>query len=160
MRIIVMSDSHGDFRSAESVILRNLDADLFIHLGDGERDINRFMLMHMELADKIKRVCGNCDTNSMLPDTLVIPVQEHKIFAAHGHTCAVKFGLDVIKRQAAGSGCDIILYGHTHVRYNSYEDGFYIMCPGSTSCPHDGLPPSFGTIDISPAGILTNIADV
>ncbi|MBR2284025.1 MAG: YfcE family phosphodiesterase [Ruminococcus sp.] len=160
MRIIVMSDSHGNYKAVESVILRCSDADMFIHLGDGEHDLNSFILMHMDYSDKIKRVAGNCDYNSMLPGYLVIPAAGHKIFAAHGHSQAVKNDLSIIKRTAAGFGCDIILYGHTHVRYNKYEDGFYIMNPGSVSIPHDSLPPSFGTIDISPAGILTNIADV
>ena len=160
MRIIVFSDSHGNFRAVEKIILRNSDADWFIHLGDGEKDLNSFILMHMEYEQKIIRVAGNCDTSSLAPDKFVLHLGEHNIFATHGHRYAVRNDLDIIKRNAKQENCDIILYGHTHIRYNKYEDGFYIMNPGSCSCPHDQFPPSFGCIDISPAGILTNIADV
>lgn len=160
MRIIVLSDTHGSYRALESVIMRNTDADWFIHLGDGERELDRFVTSHPELAMKIVHVAGNCDSSSLSPDTFVLPLFGHKIFAAHGHTFAVGWSLDDIKKTAAANGCDIVLYGHTHVRYQRYEDGLYIMNPGSASLPRDGKPASFGHIDISDAGVVMNIADV
>ena len=36
MRIVVLSDTHGNYFNLESIILRNTDADWRIHLGDGE----------------------------------------------------------------------------------------------------------------------------
>ena len=71
--------------------------------------------------------------------------------------------MNYLLREAIGQeehGCDILLFGHTHVRYNAYEDGIYILNPGSASAPHDGTKPSFGHIDISDAGIVMNIADI
>ena len=73
MRIIVMSDSHGDQRAIESVMLRCSDADMFIHLGDGEGDIDRFIMTHTEYSGRVKQVAGNCDFGSMLPGYLIIP---------------------------------------------------------------------------------------
>ncbi|MCI7805035.1 MAG: metallophosphoesterase family protein, partial [Oscillospiraceae bacterium] len=64
------------------------------------------------------------------------------------------------KAKARSMGADIALYGHTHERFCAYEDGLYIMNPGSTSCPRDGRKPSFGIIDVSPSGIMTNIIDL
>ncbi len=161
MRIIVISDTHGNYRALSSVFIRNGDADWFIHLGDGERDLDRFIVEHPEFAQKVLHASGNCDIGSLSPGYVVLPVTpEHKIFATHGHIFNVKGGLERLKSRAGSFGCDIALYGHTHVRYNKYEDGIYVMNPGSASCPHDGTKPSFGTIDISEAGVLLNIADV
>ena len=160
MHITVISDSHGNFKAVEKAIMRDPSADWIIHLGDGEKDLNSFILRHLEFEQKIIRVAGNCDTTSLAPDKFILPLLGHKIFATHGHRYAVRNDLDIIKRNAEKEGCDIILYGHTHIRYNNYEDGFYIMNPGSCSCPHDKFPPSFGRIDILPSGILTNIVDI
>lgn len=160
MRIIVISDTHGNVNAIESVFLRNHDADLFIHLGDGERDLDSFLCGNPEYTDKTVHVCGNCDIGSLSPGFVVLPVFGHKIFATHGHLFAVKNDLEIIKKNARLNCCDIILYGHTHTRFNKQEDGFYILNPGSACCPYDGTNPSFGHIDIFYSGIVTNIADV
>ncbi len=161
MRIIVISDTHGSFRSLESVFKRNSDADMFIHLGDGEKDLDRFILQNPEYAQRIVHVAGNCDYGNLSPDSAEIAVAYgHRIFASHGHIFGVKSGLERIKAAARAKGCDIVLYGHTHVRCERFEDGLYILNPGSAGAPHDGKPPSFGTISIEESGILLNTADV
>ena len=160
MRIIVMSDSHRNYQAVEKIVNLNHDADMFIHLGDGEEDVNTVIRKYPELADKFVHVCGNCDYGSLSPDVFNQSVGAHKLFAAHGHLLGVGYYLDNLKKTAAANDCDIILYGHTHERFMSYEDGLYIMNPGSASCPRDGNKPSFGCIDITDAGIVTNIADL
>ncbi|MBR3900822.1 MAG: YfcE family phosphodiesterase [Ruminococcus sp.] len=160
MRIIVISDTHGNKNAIDSVFLRNSDADLFIHLGDGERDIDAFLLENPSYTSRVIHVAGNCDFNSLSNDFEIIPANGHKILASHGHIYAVKNNLEIIKKTAKRLNCDIVLYGHTHVRYNKFEDDLYIMNPGSAGNPHDGKKPSFGTINIVPSGILMNIADI
>lgn len=160
MRIIVISDTHGSVRAIESVFLRNRDADLFIHLGDGERDLDNFLSDNPDYIDKTIHVCGNCDMGSLSPGYVVLPVFGHKIFATHGHLFAVKNGLEIIKKNAKQNDCDIVLFGHTHVRYNQKEDGLYLLNPGSANCPNDGNPPSFGHVDLFYSGVVTNIADI
>ena len=39
MKILVISDTHGDTRKAEEAIRKNREADLVIHLGDYIRDV-------------------------------------------------------------------------------------------------------------------------
>lgn len=160
MRIIIMSDTHRLFSSIEKIVTRNIDADMFIHLGDGEEDVNLIITKYPQIASKFIHIAGNCDHNSLSPAELVIPVENHRIFAAHGHRYNVKFSLDLIKNAASEKNCDIILYGHTHVRMNLYSDGTYIMNPGSASCPNDGTKPSFGVVEICDAGVSANIADI
>lgn len=160
MRIIVMSDSHKNFAAIEKIVSRNLDADLFIHLGDGESDVNYVITKYPEIASKFYHVCGNCDYNSLSPEILTLNVMNHRIFASHGHIQGVKYSVSDLIYSAKENNCDIALYGHTHISHNSYNDGIYIMNPGSVSIPKDGRKPSFGCIDISHAGILTHIVDV
>lgn len=160
MRIIVISDTHGSYSALENILLRNADADKFIHLGDGEKELEQFKISNPAFERRIVHVAGNCDYNSMSSDESVITAAYCKIFATHGHLYRVKYSLDLIKSAARENGCNIILYGHTHERFMKTEDGFYIMNPGSASCPRDGNAPSFGHIDISLSGVVMNIADV
>lgn len=160
MRIVVLSDTHGNYFNLESIILRNTDADWIIHLGDGEHELDNFILSHQKLAPKIIHVAGNCDFDSLSEDHIILPVMEHKILATHGHHFGVSGSLERLKSLALANECDIVLFGHTHARFQSFEDGLYIMNPGSASIPRDGGKPSFGHIDISPAGVVTNIVEV
>ena len=160
MRIIVISDTHGNYDALRSVIDRNTDADWIFHLGDGERELDTYIAKNPVIAPKIIFVAGNCDYGSTCPGTFVLPVGEHKIFATHGYRFGVNSSLETLKKMAEVNGCDIVLYGHTHARFQGFQDGMYILNPGSASCPRDGNKPSFGHIDISPAGIETNIADI
>ncbi len=158
MKIIVMSDSHRDYYSLER-IFTGYNADYYIHLGDGEHEID---MIAMNYPDKnIVYIKGNCDFTTFSDSEVFFkPAKGCKIFAAHGHKYNVKYSLEPIKQRALNLGANVVLYGHTHERFCAYEDGLYIMNPGSTSCPRDGRKPSFGIIDISDAGIMTNIVDL
>ena len=48
MKIVVVSDSHKEFHKLNSVVENNLDADAFIHLGDGEHEFNDVRNLHPE----------------------------------------------------------------------------------------------------------------
>jgi hypothetical protein len=158
MKIIVFSDSHGSIANLNKVVEKHLDADMFIHLGDGEKEYESLVCRYPKL--KMYYVAGNCDYNSMYPNELILGADFNiKIFATHGHRHCVKYSLDILKLSAKENGCQIALYGHTHERFNSYDDGLYILNPGSISCPRDGLKPSYAIIDISKSGIMTNIIE-
>lgn len=161
MRIIVMSDSHGSYYPIEEIIQRNRTADLFIHLGDGEKELDKAVIKYPDI--NVFHVKGNCDLGSFSTDMLCLNLEYgHKLIAVHGHNHGVAYEhtLSTLKKTAAENNADIILYGHTHERYCKYEDGIYILNPGSASCPRDGFPPSYGYIDISEKGILTNIVSL
>ena len=72
----------------------------------------------------------------------------------------MKYSLDRLKKLAIENNADIIAFGHTHVRYTNYENGLYVINPGSASCPRDGKSPSYAFIDITDAGIATNIVSL
>lgn len=158
-----MSDSHGNFAAVHKVVQLQRDADLFVFLGDGERDLNRVLLAEPWLEEKLLCVCGNCDGGTLLPQMrtqldYTLPFG-HKIFAAHGHRFQVGFGTSLLVREAQAHHADLVLYGHTHCRDARCEDGITILNPGSIGSPRDGKPQSYGVISVSAKGILTNIVD-
>ena len=159
MRIIVMSDSHRNYHAIEKVISKNLgNADIFVHLGDGEDEVDPLRLKYPHLD--IRCVSGNCDYMSSSPDFFIIDVKGARIFCTHGHRYFVKGGTETLRSIARDNKCNVVLFGHTHERYQSYEDGIYIMNPGSCSCPRDGKSPSYGFVDVTDKGIITNIVEL
>ena len=158
MKIIVMSDSHGNYYALEKIVT-NFYGDLYIHLGDGERELDKICLKYPD--KNFMHVAGNCDFASLSQDEILFsPDDKNCIFAVHGHNYGVKGSLEPLKNLARQKGANILLYGHTHARFNEYDNGLYTMNPGSVSCPRDGNKPSFGIIDITPQGIVTRIVDL
>ncbi|MBQ8928135.1 MAG: metallophosphoesterase [Oscillospiraceae bacterium] len=162
MQIIVMSDTHGAAPAAERVLRMHEDADLIVHLGDGEREMSRFLDTMPWLEDKLQYLKGNCDTGQLIYRTHRTFTQSlpygHRLFAAHGDAFQVKFGTARIVYEARKAGADIVLYGHTHVRESRFEDGMYIVNPGSLGWPRDGQAPGYALIDILPTGVLVSLA--
>ena len=52
MRIIVLSDTHGNPKVLETILARHADADACIHLGDSEGDVKLFLSCHPEYSRK------------------------------------------------------------------------------------------------------------
>lgn len=146
MRIVVMSDSHRAKRNLFEIVEKHIDAaDLFIFLGDGEDDFDEVLMLYPNL--KYERVSGNCDWYSDYPLYKEINFDGKKIFFSHGHPFHVKFGYGEIISEAKKRGADICLFGHTHLQYTDYDDGLYVMNPGSVAGGE------YGMIDIVPNGI-------
>ncbi len=137
---------------------RNTDAELFIFLGDGERELDDIKSVYPN--KKILSVSGNCDFASTAPYVGLTVAGGKRIMFLHGHSHGVKHGLEAVIRLARENQADILLFGHTHKRYYSYEDGLHILNPGSASQPRDWKRPSYAFIDITSAGIVCNHVDV
>lgn len=69
-----------------------------------------------------------------------------EIFAAHGHCCGVSAGTDRLAYRAEELGCNVALYGHTHIPKLDYDGRLYIINPGSPSCPRGGAPRTFAIL--------------
>lgn len=151
MRIFVTSDTHRDEYALRTAILRQPKAEVVIHLGDGEEEAS---LMKANFPEKMfLQVRGNCDWGSTLPTIGEITLEGKKIFYTHGHAYNVKYGLYQIVCAARERKADILLFGHTHQPLTDYEDGLYLMNPGSLH----GTEGSYGIVDLTPAGIVTNL---
>ena len=157
MRIIVMSDSHRNFRNVQLVVEKHPDADLYIHLGDGEREFEDVQNLYPNR--RYLWVAGNCDFGSETKSSDLVKLSGKNVLITHGHTYYVKRSLSELKTAARICRASVVLYGHTHVAYTEYDGGLYIMNPGSLSIPRQGGP-TYGILDITSQGIMTNIVEV
>ena len=156
MKLIVMSDSHGDYKTVLQIVEKYKDDDvMFLHLGDGDAEFNYIMdKKYPELAHKI--VCGNCDCSYTLKDEEIFTVEGKKIFMTHGHRYDVKTDLNCLFFAGREENADIVLYGHTHCPKIDYQDGMYIINPGSIHMGYFGSG-TYATIEVRKDGILPNI---
>lgn len=158
MRAVVFSDSHGDFDVLERIVEKHLeDAELFIHLGDGEMEFE--LLHYVYLNKKMLFVRGNCDYRSQKPGYDIVDFGGKRIYFTHGADLGVKLLMDPAIKEAKKHEADILLFGHTHIPMVSYEEGIHIMNPGSCGKPRQGGP-SYGIIDITEAGIHMHTVNI
>lgn len=151
MRILVTSDTHGDFLSLKQAVEQQRSAEIIIHCGDSQGEVDDIRAMYPEKA--IYAVKGNCDFGSTLNTVETIMVQGKKIFITHGHLYNAKFTIYNLCCAARENSCDIVVFGHTHNALSEYDDGLYILNPGSLH----GYNASYAYIDITDNGIMTNI---
>lgn len=154
MRILVVSDTHGDAGNLRKALLMQRKAEVVIHLGDGAEEMDA---LRGSFPDKMfLQVRGNCDWGSQLPLADEITLEGKKIYYTHGHIHRVKYGYYEIMMAAREKKADIVLFGHTHIPLQEYEGGLYMLNPGSLS----GYNATYGYVDITPAGIVTNIVHI
>ena len=151
MRILVVSDTHGSDGDLRRALLSQPRAELVIHLGDGEAELQRAKSSFPEKM--FLQVRGNCDWGSTQPAVGEYTAEGVKLFYTHGHLYGVKSGVYSAVCAARERGAQVLLYGHTHNAFTDYDDGLYLMNPGSLS----GWRPTYGTLDLTPQGIVTNI---
>lgn len=151
MKILVFSDSHGRDHYMRAALNTHSDAEVVIFLGDGLADFLSLPKGNIAYLS----VRGNCDWHpdySFTPTVDSITLMDKKIVFLHGHTHGAKSGMGAIRTLASDMSADIILYGHTHVPAEHYENGIYYFNPGSIS--GSGSAPTYGIITIRENGIL------
>lgn len=157
MRIIVISDSHKRSDIVEKILYSQPDANGVFFLGDNAGDIEDLQYLFPNIRFFI--LSGNCDYFSVFPSTDMVTFGGKKIFYTHGHTLSVKYGIENLLKTARQNGCDIALYGHTHTSNIVYEDGIYLVNPGSCSSPRNSNA-SYAVIDIEQNGIMPFIVEI
>lgn len=151
MRIAVISDSHGRSDRIEEIIEAQPTARHIFFLGDLTADAENAGYIYP--GRELHIVSGNCDIFKQYPCEATAEVCGHRIFYAHGHTLGVKYGTERLLKAAAENNCDIVLYGHTHVSSILYENGVYLVNPGSCARSRNGSE-SYAVIDIEKNGIM------
>lgn len=154
MKILVVSDTHGDFKAMQSAVLQQNKAEVIFHLGDGEEQAEDIKLAYNNKM--LINVHGNCDWGSMLPAVEIRTIDGKKIMATHGHYYGVKQSLETIFEKAKSENADILLFGHTHIPMTDYHNGMHIMNPGSLNGSHG----TYGVIDIDGNEVKTTIFKV
>ncbi len=154
MRILVCSDSHrrpGNIRRALQAVPQARDV---FFLGDDCADLKEIL---PDYPDRVFHcVAGNCDFFPTAPLFDEVKIGSERIFYTHGHCFGVKEGTGRLLAEAKKRGCRIALFGHTHIPLLSYEDGVYLVNPGSLSRPRNSEK-TFAVLDFLSGSILPSI---
>ena len=113
MKIVIVSDSHGEVELLRKIVSMHKDADIFLHLGDSglpEEYLNPFV-----------SVKGNCDFFLPYPNFRVLHTPYGDFYCEHGHIRG-RVTSEFVKLK----GCVGYLYGHTHIK--RYEEKEGILC--------------------------------
>lgn len=131
MRILIISDTHGNLGNLFKAFDAAGKCDAIIHLGDGEEDT----LFLSDLAEdcRILKVAGNCDPYSEAPRELWCQWENLKIFICHGDHFGVKAGLGRLAAYGKANQADIVLYGHTHQARSDKVGELHLLNPGTLS---------------------------
>ncbi|MGO1528278.1 YfcE family phosphodiesterase [Senegalia sp. (in: firmicutes)] len=150
MKILVLSDSHGDIEKIEEIIKiinSSKDIDMIIHLGDFAKDA---IYIKNNISIEMKNILGNCDfLIDRVNEEEILNINDKKILLTHGHKYNIKDNLNNLYYRAKELNLDLILFGHIHKPINFLEENILLFNPGSISEPRDGSRNSYGIIRIS-----------
>lgn len=128
MKILVISDTHGNVNRALSAHTSSEPVDAVIHLGDGSADVD---LLRAALDVPVINVAGNCDPGSDAPRELLWECEGKRILLTHGHAYQVKSGLYRLLQRTLEVKADAVLFGHTHQALSEVNSGVLLLNPGS-----------------------------
>lgn len=147
MKIIVVSDSHGNNKYVLEKLLEMEKPDMLFYLGDYVDDGE---IISKALGIESIIVKGNGDYfNRKYKEDELVEIKNKKIFLTHGHKYNVESGLTNLYYKGLELGADIVLFGHTHIPIIEIKEDIIIMNPGSAFIPRtpDGIK-TFGLLDI------------
>lgn len=128
MRILVVSDTHGNKEGICKAHQLVQPIDLVIHCGDGEADT---WLLESIVSTPVIRVAGNCDFESSAAKELLHEVCGRKILICHGDRYGVKSGLSRLAARGREVAADVVLFGHTHQALLDDNHGLLLLNPGT-----------------------------
>jgi putative phosphoesterase len=104
------------------------EINLLVHLGDGAGDAEATGLKLPEFI----QLKGNCDLFSELPREEIRHLSMNaKALFCHGDEWGVKWGLQLLVYRTQECEAQIACFGHTHHALVDYQDGIYLVNPGS-----------------------------
>ena len=155
MKVLVISDSHGNANRAFTAHTRSEPVDIVIHLGDGCADAD---LLREALDVPVINVVGNCDPGSNAPRERVWECEGKRILLTHGDAYHVKSGLARLRQRAEQIGADAVLFGHTHQGVIEKHSGLLLVNPGTlANASHHR---SYAVLIITPDGITARHFDI
>lgn len=136
MKLLVVSDTHGQNEILKELYKEYPSMDYYLHAGDSNTHENELL--------PFEAVQGNCDYFDFNQRRLIrTPIGN--ILMKH-HPYVTRNEIEDVK---------IFIHGHTHRYEIDNSNGLIIMCPGSTSHPRDDSIGSYAIIEIE-----NNILDI
>lgn len=150
VRIVLVSDNHGDRKSLRFLKETYPDYDYYIHLGDSD--------LPLEEMEKMGYLCvlGNHDSQyqGQVPEYLVLEFCGHRIYVCHGHMdFFFYYHYGPMVMHAKSHNCDTVFFGHVHTYHDTMLDGVRLLNPGSIFHNRDGSSPTYMLIEINEESI-------
>lgn len=132
MKILLVSDTHGDIESLNKVYMINPDCDYYFHLGDS--------CLSSTYIKNFLCIKGNCDfENFVLKKD--ISINEVRFHLEHGNLIYPN-----LKKYLENIDCDVFLFGHTHCKMCEKINDKIVINPGSLTRPRDDYKGSYAII--------------
>lgn len=155
MKILVVSDTHGNFTTALQAHTLAEPVDSIIHLGDGVEDAQMLRsLMHLDVI----AVSGNCDHDATVPREMLLEYEGKRILLVHGDVYGVKRNLAGLKQRATEVHADIVLFGHSHRATCITTSGILFLNPGTLA--QISANKTFATLEITKEGIKARLHEI
>lgn len=146
MKILLISDSHGNNDRMTQILNREKPVDMVVHCGDIE---GGEYLLEKTAGCPLQVVRGNNDFFTELPQELEFDVGGKHVFLTHGHYYYVSMGTEKIIEEAKSRAADIVVFGHTHRPCVAYAENLIAVNPGSCAYPRqEGRRCSYGILDL------------
>lgn len=155
MKILVISDTHGNFSLAMTAHRLAEPVEAVIHLGDGCADAD---LIRAVLDVPVFTVAGNCDFRSSAPREYLWECEGKRILLVHGDAYRVKAGLEFLEQRARALNADAVLFGHTHEAVQEIHTELLILNPGTLA--HASCHRSYAVLNVEPDSISARIYEL
>lgn len=132
MKILIVSDSHGNQDTLDQILLQNPRMDLYLHAGDS--------LQNPYTLKPFISVKGNCDYDINLLENIKLKTPYGFLYMQH----KPYFSSNVLN----DDNIKIFISGHTHIRQFKKIDNKYFINPGSIAFSRDPLGPSYCILTI------------
>jgi putative phosphoesterase len=152
-KLLVISDIHGNMPAIIAVLRwaagELARSDMAVFLGDGLREL-AFARQQTGFSCEWKKVRGNNDEVSAVPESDVFDFGGHRFYLCHGHRHALYNGFDKLASSAFKAGADAALFGHAHVPCLETVNGLLLINPGGIGRARSDAGETFAVIECMP----------
>lgn len=155
MKILILSDSHGDTESLAKIKLQHENqVEMMIHCGDSELDAES------EEMSGLKAVRGNCDYDGRYPKERIEKCGGITFYATHGHLHSVKTTLMNLYYRAKEVEANVVCFGHSHILGVEMIEGILFINPGSILLPRKRIEKTYVLLEIEKDKVTVKIFEV
>jgi putative phosphoesterase len=149
MKIVVISDTHGDLEGIKKVLLAEPQADLYLHAGD--------VCLPKEEIWPFLGVLGNCDGafRQDYPFKYEIATPFGKLHMEHYPLYS-----EAMEEYLRLDGVRIFIHGHTHTKEEELHKGLWVYCPGSIAYSEESEQGTYLVLEVSKETVKSTFKEV
>lgn len=133
MKVGILADTHiRKGRTLPPFVWDSLsDVDIILHAGDL---VSESVLEELSVMAPVIAVKGNCDWwVEDIPDNTITDIGSLRVGLTHGYLGKGNSTPERAFNTFKNEKVDMIVFGHSHIPYKSFQDGILLFNPGSTT---------------------------